>query len=424
MEIYNSYKLRVFILDVLNSVNTQFLPEKASNSCITNYIDNTRAMNPSTASEYDKRLKNFGDFVKRTYECEVDALLEKVRANIENPYDVLINYRKYLQHNNNISSLTLKQRVVTAKNFLEYYDIEYSPRKFKLKVKLPRSIRRNKEALSKDEIIHILNSSPDIRLKTYVMLLAGTGLRAAEALATRICDYNFDSTPATVFIRGEYTKTKVDRIVYLTYEMTSQLKSWLQYNFRSRRICRFNDKTGKTITGYKTPIRDEKDLMFSVNRNNQLAHSPRIIYNTLLQVFGKTLDRMGKGEREDGVNNKYGRRRKITFHSLRRYTKSTISDLGYSDFSEFFIGHAGSTYYRKTEKEKLELYRKIEPHLIFLDYPTLERKGADVQSKIDVLEMENNMIRQRDATNTDAIANLSDQVMKLMTEVQELKMKK
>ena len=95
--------------------------------------------------------------------------------------------------------------------------------------------------------------------------------------------------------------------------------------------------------------------------------------------------------------------------------------MGYSDYSEWFIGHAGSTYYRKSEKEKAELFRKIEPSLTFLDFLSLERKGADVQSKIEVLEQENYALRQRDSVNTDAIQNLSDQLIKVMAEVQELK---
>ena len=62
---------------------------------------------------------------------------------------------------------------------------------------------------------------------------------------------------------------------------------------------------------------------------------------------------MGKGAREDGNN----KRRKITLHSFRRYVKSTISDLGYQDFSEYFIGHSGSTYWTKKESEKAESKR-------------------------------------------------------------------
>jgi hypothetical protein len=70
----------------------------------------------------------------------------------------------------------------------------------------------------------------------------------------------------------------------------------------------------------------------------------------------KTLDRMGKGDREGNSE----RRRQITLHSFRRFVKSTISDLGYSDYSEWLIGHSGSTYYRKKDSEKVDIFRKIE----------------------------------------------------------------
>jgi integrase len=72
-------------------------------------------------------------------------------------------------------------------------------------------IRKSKEALNKQDIINILNSCSDIRLKTYVMLLAATGMRATEALSIRIKDIDFKASPVKVFVRGEYTKTKVDR---------------------------------------------------------------------------------------------------------------------------------------------------------------------------------------------------------------------
>jgi integrase len=94
--------------------------------------------------------------------------------------------------------------MVTAKNLLEYYDVDISPRKFKLKVKVPKVIRRNKEALDKQDIINILNSCSDIRLKIYVMLLAATGMRAVEALSIRIKDIDFKTNPAKV-VHGEYT---------------------------------------------------------------------------------------------------------------------------------------------------------------------------------------------------------------------------
>src|SRR5919198_479280 len=151
------------------------------------------------------------------------------------------------------------------------------------------------------------------------MLLAATGMRATEALSIRIKDLNLESKPAKLFVRSGNTKTPI----------------------------------------------------------------PFNLYIHLSNSFGKTLDRMNKGDREEGSN---GRRRQITLHSFRRFVKTTISDLGYSDFSEYFIGHSGSTYYRKKESEKAELFRKIEPYLIFLNIHQLERQGADIQTKVEELE--------------------------------------
>jgi integrase len=84
---------------------------------------------------------------------------------------------------------------------------------------------KNKEALSKEDIIDILNACSDIRLKSYVLLLAATGMRATEALSIRIKDLDLKSSPAKLFVRGEYIKTRTDRIVFLTEEVTHQLNS-------------------------------------------------------------------------------------------------------------------------------------------------------------------------------------------------------
>ena len=65
------------------------------------------------------------------------------------------------------------------------------------------------------------------------MLLASTGLRATEALSIRLKDLDIISKPAKLIIRGEYTKTKVDRYVFLTREVKEQIKIWLDYKYRT-----------------------------------------------------------------------------------------------------------------------------------------------------------------------------------------------
>jgi integrase len=309
--------------------------------------------------------------------------------------------------------------VVTVKNFLEYYDVDISPRRFKLKVKLPKVVMKKKEALSKEDIIDILNICDNIRLRTYVMVVAATGMCASEALSIRMKDLDFDSSPAKVFIRGEYTKTRVDRIVFLTEEVTQQLKSWLDYKYRTRRVCHQEKQNGKMVTEYVTPDKKNIDLVFAVYQDKKTPN-PRHLYDDFCKAFGKTLDRMNKGEREEGSN---GRRRQITLHSFRRFVKSAISDLGYGDYSEWFIGHSGSTYYRKTDKEKAEIFKKIEPYLTYLNIHQLERQGADIQTKVEELEELNKALRNRDKIKDDAIAQLSDQLLALTARMQEFERK-
>ena len=159
-------------------------------------------------------------------------------------------------------------------------------------------------------------------------------------------------------------------------------------------------------------------MVFAVNQNNQTP-DPDSLYTDMSSSFAKTLDRMGKGEREDGNE----RRRQITLHSFRRFVKSTISDLGYSDYSEWFIGHSGSTYYRKKDSEKVEIFRKIEPYLTFLNVYELERQGADIQTTIDQLEYLNQSYREREKSKDDSIAMLSDQIFNFDRKVERVRAK-
>jgi hypothetical protein len=128
-------------------------------------------------------------------------------------YDILNGYSAYLQQNYTVSTLTLKQRITTVKNFLEYHDVDISPRKFKLKVKLPRVVRKN---------------------------------------------------------NGVY-QNKSDRTVFLTEEAKEQLNSWLSYKYRTRRVCHKDEQTGKAITEIRTPEKKESDLIFAMY---QSAKSP------------------------------------------------------------------------------------------------------------------------------------------------------
>jgi integrase len=203
-------------------------------------------MSKATAYAYSRRLASFENFLSTAFGAlAVDKLIRRIKEGDQDVFDVLNEYSSYLS-NTGISVDTMKQRIITVKNFLEYHDVDISPRKFELKVKLPKSIRKNKEALSKEDITDILNACSDIRLKTYVMLLASTGMRAQEALSLRIKDFDLEgSVPTRFSVRGEYTKTRTDRTAFLTNEMAQQLKLWIDYKYRTRRVS-YNDQHNTT----------------------------------------------------------------------------------------------------------------------------------------------------------------------------------
>jgi hypothetical protein len=179
-------------------------------------------------------------------------------------------------------------------------------------------------------------------------------------------------------------------------------------------VCHQDNRTGKSITELRTPNKNSNNLVFAVYQDKDTPNL-HYLYCDLSGSFARTSDRSGKGNWEDDNQ----RRRKITLHSFRRFVKTTISDLGYADFSEWFIGHSGSTYWTK-DSEKAGIFRKIEPYLTFLNIPQLERQGADIQSKVEELELLNQSLRNSDKLKDDAISQLSDQLVALSTRLQEI----
>jgi integrase len=328
----------------------------------------------NTLRGYSVRLRRFETFVNVVFDVDLDKLIKKLQNKEIDVYHVLSSYNLALSKEN-LSSITRIQLISAAKNFLLYNDVDISDYKFRIKVRMPKSTKQQKEALDKADIQKIILGCSNMRLKTFVMLIAATGMRASEGLSIRFKDVDFCSKPAQIHLQAEVTKTREGRTVYLTDEIVNQLKTFFEYRQRPRRIVKMN-KNGKSFAATVIPPIKPQDRIFAM-RNQIKVNNNTALYVHLVRQFELTLDRIGFSERED--NN---RRRKITLHSFRRYVKSTISDLGYQDYSEWFIGHSGSTYYRKKDSEKAELFRKVEPYLTFLGYSELEARGADVVTKL------------------------------------------
>ena len=80
---------------------------------------------------------------------------------------------------------------------------------------------------------------------------------------------------------------------------------------------------------------------------------------------------------------------------------------------EHSIGISDS-YYRITEKELLDDYLKAVDLLTINETNVMQRQATELSGKVGKLDVQ-------DQLNTDAIASLSDQVMKLMKDIEVLK---
>ena len=359
---------------------------------------------------YQSGIKHFQQFLNTKYSGKT---VESILSSLNNDgngqeqkldvYELLENFVSFLiQLNLSVPSIDLY--IAAIRSYLAYYDIDVIPSKFKRKVKMPKHYREDEEPLDVSDVRKILLSCNNRRLKSYLLILASSGLRATEGCALRLRDIDFSVNPTKIHVRKEYSKTRTSRGVYISDEATHYLKQWIEWKYRDKREW--------------TKEKEDDDLIFSVYNISNEAN-PYHLYGRMASEFDKLLATIGMDHRkEDGLK----MRRKITLHSFRRFVKTVISDQAGQDYSEWFLGHSKSPYYTKKEPERREVYAtKCMKYLTFLDYTTLEATGKNIEVKLSEKEKEIQLLRQRDSVNTDAIGNLSDQVMKLMAEVNEMK---
>ena len=83
-------------------------------------------------------------------------------------YEIRANVQQNL-----LSTVTLNQRVKQVTHFLEANNgIIINQTKFKMKIKLAREIKREKEGIPKDQVRETFATCDDIRLETCVMFFS------------------------------------------------------------------------------------------------------------------------------------------------------------------------------------------------------------------------------------------------------------
>jgi integrase len=355
--------------------------------------------NHKTKHAYEVGLVHFNRFLKEKYPgYNVETILKLLLTNKIDVYELLDNFVSYLP---NLTPNSVKFYISSLRSYLAYYDIDIIPSKFKRKVKLPKVYREDEEPLDVSDIRKILLSCNNRRLKAYLLVLASGGMRAVEALAIRIRDIDFSTSPTKIHVRKEYTKTKVARDIYISDEANQYLRQWINWKYRDK--------------GEYTKVLSPDDLVFSIY-SIMNEPNPNNLYIKIIIEFEKLLTIVGLDGKKEGM-----KRRKITLHSLRRFVKTVISDEAGQDYSEWFLGHNKSPYYTKKEIDRREIYAtKCMKYLTFLDYTTLEATGKNIEAKLQEKDKQIHTLREKYDTDIELLKNAIADMQQLLKNPEKL----
>lgn len=336
---------------------------------VKSFVDNKTEGSIKTGLNYLSAIVKMNSYLKEKYNKNSDSIINYLTDNPKEVYALLGGYIKYLKTERvGITPNTIRNYIAALRSYFAYYDIDVVTAKLKNKVTIPRKIKEKEVPIDASDIRKILVSCNNARLKAYLMVLASSGVRAdVEACSIRNCDVDFNSSPTKIKLRGDFTKTKTTRYIYISDEASHFLKEFIQFR-------------GETAS---------EQLLFTSYKNKiplTYEDTKRIAGNLYTRInidFMKLLKKVGMDKRkESGLVNK--KRHEITLHSFRRFTYSTIEQQVNTGYAEFILGHSNTPYHTQKEGKIREIYlTKCMSSLTILDYSALEATGRDIQSRLE-----------------------------------------
>ena len=235
---------------------------------------------------------------------------------------------------------------VLRQYFEEFGHLEFSERKFRRMVRLPKKIDEDPEPFTKAEIRAFVDNAMPKRKALY-MTLKDSGLRIGEAVQLRKRDIDITTNPVTLTIPATYTKTKKGRISFVTRETKP---------FLERIMSELGDD----------------DRVFGVNDSKR-----RSVVNEEV-CWIRVRDKLGFTDRYESNG-----RHKKNMHSLRAFCATQLAEAYGEEFAHGFIGHKGYLKQYIRNKDKLaEKYLRAENSLMI--YESVE--VVEQTDKVEKLE--------------------------------------
>jgi hypothetical protein len=387
---------------------------------------------PDTRRQYPRRFQYFLDFIRipGTLEEQAKQFVLKARENqvwAQESLMSFIEFQKERVRRAEISESTITNYYKATKLFCVMNDIVLNWKK--ISRGLPSGRRAANDRAPTLEEIQRLVEYPDRRIKPIIYTLVSSGIRIG---AWDYLQWKHIS-PISNNTTGEIIAAKIlvypgDREEYYTFitpEAYNELKEWMD----------FRAGYGEKISGESWVMRD---LWQTTNMNYGakfgLATFPKKLKSSgIKRLIEHALWEQGIRHRlASGVR----RHEWKAAHGFRKFYKSRAEQAMKPINVELTMGHdiqISQFYYRPVEHEVLEDYLKaVDLLTINSDKLILQKQVSELKEKskeenyiikgrLSEKEKEIHLLRQRDSVNTDAISTLSDQLTKVMQEIEILK---
>jgi integrase len=325
-----------------------------------------------------------------------------------------------------ITSSTVRNYVKAIKLYCEMADVFISWKK--ITRGLSRVKRYADDRIPTVEEIRKLVEYPDRRIKAIVYIMASSGIRLGAwdflkwGHITPIKREGEDAAAKLIVYAGEDEQY----FSFISSEAWQAVKSWMEYR----------EQSGEKISGDSWVMRDLWDARQAQGRG--LVTKPKKLSSLgIKRLMERAIWAQGLRKKLEPGKKRHPYQ---TNHSLRKWFKTRCEIAGMKPINvETLLSHSigvSDSYYRPTEGELFEDYLKaVEMLTVYNDKLILYKQMTVLTDKSRnenyvitgrLLEKEQQIesLRQRDLINTDAIASLSDQLAKIIQEIELIKKQK